>query len=212
MAQVHAVASLGDRQHNGRPEAGLPVELAEYQHPGNCHERNAEAVVQPRCFPLRSQSYRSRGRENASAILQDTPQEAHYPYRKPGGKGWNRDGESLFPAQRPDEAAQVQANQQVAYHAAEVVEQAIGVPAGLAPKGILRDVRYARWAIDHRSQAAKPAADERNQGSEKPYPEIELQFLATDLLRPRGKKGHQQIEPEQHVNKPQVAGGVVEIP
>ena len=212
MAEIHAVAGFRNGQQNGAIEPASGIDFPEDENPADGHQEHACSVVDPCCFPSGSQPCWTLNGELSGSIVHDHHDEAaeadgkaHQPCRQ-------CHGQRLAPREVADEATQVEPQEQIADEATEIVEQAVGVPAGLAPERIECAVGNARRTIDDGcGTVGSQRTDEGNERGGEAQQQIELQLALADALGPRREHRHEQIDAHEHVDKPQVAGGIVEV-
>ena len=211
MAQVNPVAGLGDRKQDMPVELVAPLDLPEQQDPGDGHQGHAQRIIQPGSLPQGRQADRPLDRENTLGIGPDAGQEADIADGEASEEQRNGPGQGLPPGQLSDELPEIKPQKEIAHEAAQVVEHAVRIPAGLAPEGILRRIRDAGRTVHHRRGTTRPLADERDDRREEPDSQIHQELLLPHFLRPRRQQRHDQVHAHEHVHEPQMAGGIVEV-
>ena len=211
MTQIHPVTRLGDREQDLPVEAAFSLDLAEEKDPADAHKRHAEGIVEPRPLPKCGKADRAFHRKDAVTICPDPAEEARRAKRESGEENGYGDGERLLPGQFAHELAEIQPQQQVAYKAADIVEDPVSVPAGLAPKRISGRIRNAGRAVDDGGRAAHPLPDQRNHRGKQPDSQIDLQLLLPHLLGPRRKERHHEVHADKHIDKPHMPCRIIEV-
>ena len=211
MAEIHTVASLGYRKYDPSIEGTGAAYFPDYQDPSDGHQREAEGVVEPGGLPDCRIADRPGYRENASGILEDTAVETMGADGESCGEEGKRYGEGLRPGKRLYEFAEIQPQEQISYETADIVECAVAVPAGFAPKGILCKVGDAGRSVNDFRGASCPLADEWYDGREDPDAQKQQQFFFPCLFGPWREERHDQIYAQQHIYEPKVPGRIVEV-
>ena len=193
MAQEHSITGLGDRKENLVKESSARFDLPEEKNPRDGHQGHADGVVQPRPFPQRGQAHGTFDGKHAFGIGPNPRQESSAANGEAPQEGRDGNGQGLTPGQLAHEFAEIQSQQQIPDETAQIIEHPVGVPAGLAPQGILGRIGDAGRAVNHRRRAARPLADQRDQRGEQPDAQIDLQFLLPHFFRPRRQQRHDQV-------------------
>ena len=193
-------------------ESSVRADLPDQQQAADGDKHRPERVVAQGGFPPDPRRQVAAEREHAARRGVDPVQEPA------SGDGEAREqrrqghGKRLLPRQFPHEFAEIQAQQEIADESAEIVEDAVVVPAGLSPERILRRLGDAARSVGHCKLSARgPVAHEGDQGGQQPENQEESQFLPPHFLRPGREQRHQQVQPGDHVHEPEVSGRVVEV-
>lgn len=117
-----------------------------------------------------------------------------------------RDGgpECAAPAPIEGESDEIMREDGIAKEAREVVEGAIGIPETVAEKSKATIVtRVAEHRCKH--------FNVRECHCYAPHPEEAFDIFAASLLDPCANNGHEEVQPDQHVEIPKGNSGIVEI-